>query len=295
MSTTETWHLEGKDVVITHPDKLYWPKEGYTKRQLLTYYRNMASIMLPYFQDRPVTLHLFPRGIEDFSYYRRDMPEGAPSWMRYVDYKTESDPHLIQLPLIDDAAGLIWFADHGSIEFHLWASRAPHLDQPDWAIFDLDPGDRVDFSAVLQAALRLRDALAAKGVRGYPKTSGGRGLHVYVPLAAGYDYDTVRAWVKSVGEELASAYPDLIAMPHRGTHRGTRVTVDYIQNSIGHNTAAPYTVRAHPGAPVSMPLTWDEVEEGRIRPSDFTLLTAPARVAQVGDLFAPVLEEGWRL
>lgn len=295
MTTSEVWHLGSQDVTITHPDKLYWPNGGITKGQLLSYYRDMAPTLLPYFKDRPVTLHLFPRGVEDFSYYRRDMPEGAPAWLRYVDYETESDPHLIQLPLIDSAAGLVWFANQGGIEFHLWASRAASLQQPDWAIFDLDPGDQADFSDVLQAALYLRQVLTAKNIKGYPKTSGGRGLHVYVPLAPDYDYDAVRAWVKGLGEDLAQAHPELMATPHGKTHEGKYVTVDYIQNSIGHNTAAPYTVRAHPGAPVSMPVTWDEVEDGRIRPADFTLLTAPARVAQLGDLFTPVLAEQWHL
>jgi len=294
-TSSETWRLDGLEVTITHPDKLYWPDDGIIKKQLLNYYRSMAPTMLPYFHDRPVTLHLFPRGIEDFSFYRRDLPEDAPSWLRYVDYETESDPHLIQLPLIDNAAGLVWFANQGSIEFHLWASRATDLHQPDWAIFDLDPGDQASFSDVLQAALYLRDVLTAKGVKGYPKTSGGRGLHVYVPLAPGYDYDAVRAWVKGLGEELARAHPDLMATPHGGTHEGKYVTIDYIQNSIGHNTAAPYTVRANPAAPVSMPITWDEVEDGRVRPADFILLTAPRRVQQLGDLFAPVLNPGFHL
>ncbi len=294
-ASTEIWHLDGKKIEVTHLEKYYWPEEKITKRRLLAYYRDMAPVMLPYFNNRPVTLQFFPDGIHGFSYYRRELPEDAPSWIRSVEYTTEIDPHIIKLPLIDDAAGLVWFANKGAIEFHLWASRANHLVQPDWAIFDHDPGDKVPFDAVLEVALYLRDALHAKGLEGYPKTSGGQGLHVYVPLAPGYTYQTVREWVKNVGKELATAHPQLIALPHRGTHKGTHVTVDYMQNSMGHNTAAPYTVRAHPGGLVSMPVSWGEIEEGKFSPQDFSLFNAPKRAAQHHDLFTPVLQQKFHL
>lgn len=150
-------------------------------------------------------------------------------------------------------------------------------------------------AAVLQAALRLREELERLGLRGYPKTSGGRGLHVYLPLAPGYTFEAVRDWVKATAEQLAGAYPHLIAVAHGGTHRGRQVTIDHAQNSLGRNTAAPYTVRALPRAPVSTPLTWDEVEAGQVWPADLTFSAVPARVHALGDLFAPALEEGQRL
>ena len=295
-ASAETWRLDGRTVTITHPDKLYWPEAKLTKGDMLGYYRAIAPVMTPYFRDRPLTLRLFPKGVHGFSYYRRSLPEDAPDWLRRVAYETETNHHTIQLPLVDDAAGLIWLANQGAIEFHLWGSRAPHLHEPDMAIFDLDPGTEATFTHVLEAALRVRDALDEAGVRGYPKTSGGSGLHVYVPLAlgqsSGQSFDEVRAWVKALAERLTAAHPGLIAVAHGPTHRGDRVTVDYAQNSIGRNTAAPYTLRAGPGAPVSMPVTWAEVEAGRIRPADFTLTSAPARVERMGDLFRPVLEGG---
>jgi len=291
----ETWELAGRAVLVTHLTKLFWPEDRLTKGDMLRYYRAMAATILAHFRDRPVTLRVFPDGIHGFSYYRRDLPENAPSWFRYVDYKPETSDRVIQLPLVDDVAGLVWLANQGSLEFHLWASRVPHLDEPDMAIFDLDPGDRAGFADVLQAALRVREALAQMGLRGYPKTSGGRGVHVYVPLASGHTFDQVRAWVKSVAEDLAAAHPDLIAVAHGATHQGTTVTIDHAQNSIGRNTAAPYTLRAHVGAPVSTPLTWEEVEAGTVRPRDFTIHTVPERVQALGDLFAPVLAGGQHL
>jgi bifunctional non-homologous end joining protein LigD len=278
-----------RSVSVTSLDKTFWPEDGLTKGDMLGYYREVAPVMLPYLKDRPVTLRVFPDGIQGSSYYRRDLPDNAPAWLRSVDYRPETSEEVIQLPIIDDTAGLVWLANQGSVEFHPWASRLPDLAQPDQVIFDLDPGDEAGFADVLQAAVHLREALERLGLQSYAKTSGGRGLHVYLPLAAGYDFDAVRAWVRGQAERLASRYPELIAVAHGATHRGSQVTIDHAQNSIGRNTAAAYTLRAHPGAPVSTPLTWDEVHSGRVQPSDFTMGTVPERLKKVGDLFAPVL------
>lgn len=287
---SETWRFGKHSINVSNLIKAFWPEDGYTKEDMLHYYRTVAPVMLPYLADRPVTLRVFPDGIQGFSYYRRDRPENAPSWLRSVDYHPETVQSVTRLPLIDDMAGLVWLANQASIEFHLWGSRASNLAQPDMAIFDLDPGDKATFADVLQAALRLHDALERVGLRGYPKTSGGRGLHVYLPLAPGHTFDSARAWVKALAEQLAAAHPKLIAVAHGATHRGRQVTIDHAQNSIGRNTAAPYTLRAYPGAPVSTPLTWGEVEDGRLHPSDLTLRTDPDRLERGGDIFAPVLQ-----
>lgn len=288
--TTQTWDVGGRRVIVSHAAKVLWPDLGITKEQMLRYYEAVAPCALPHFKDRPVTVRIFPEGTTGPSYYRRDMPDSAPSWIRYIDYRPETTERTIQLPLIDDTVGLLWFAQAGATEFHLWASRAPLLSEPDMAIFDLDPGDQASFADVLQAALRLRHALERLGLRGYPKTSGGRGLHVYVPLSAGHTFEQVRAWVKDLAEQLAAAYPERIAVAHGATHQGQQVTVDHAQNSIGRNTAGVYTLRADPNATVSTPLMWEEIEAGRIRPDDWTLRTVPLRVMEKGDLFAPVLQ-----
>ena len=276
-------------------DKVYWPRDGLTKGDLLAYYRDMAPVMLPYFAGRPVTLRLFPEGIEGDSFYERDLPDRAPGWFRHVDYAVQSGERTIQLPLVDDAAGLVWLANEGCIELHLWSSRLPDLTEPDQAVFDLDPGDEATFADVLRTALVLRDALAHLGLGGYPKTSGRRGAHVHVPLAPGHQYPQVRAWVKSVAARLEAAYPNLIAVARGATHQGDRVTIDYAQNSIARTMAAPYTVRAVPAAPVAAPLSWDEVAAGGVRPADLNLRTMPGRVRERGDLFAPVVQGEQRL
>jgi bifunctional non-homologous end joining protein LigD len=294
-ASATTWRLDGRSVRVTNLDKIYWPEDGLTKGDLLAYYRDLAPTLLPYFADRPVTLRVFPNGIHGYSHYRRERPDNAPAWIRSVDYETATDRRRIQAFMIDDAAGLIWAANTGAIEFHLWSVRAPRLAEPDLAVFDLDPGDEASFADVLAAACLLRAVLERLGLRSYPKTSGGQGLHVWLPLAPGHTFQVVRDWVRSTAEKLAEAHPDLFAVAHGSTHRGRQVTIDHAQNSTGRNTAAPYTARALPGAPVSTPLTWDEVEAGRIRPSDFALKTVPERVERLGDLFAPVLTGGQHL
>lgn len=292
--TTEEaeWKLGHHTVPVTHLGKLFWPEDGVTKGQMLKYYRDVAKVMLPHFRDRPLTLRIFPEGIHGFSFYRRDAPQGVPAWFRTIDYQPKTTDETIQLLIVEDVAGLIWLANQGAIEFHLWTSRLPELQTPDIAVFDLDPGDQANFGSVLKAALRVRDALQALGLRCYPKTSGGRGLHVYVPLEPAHPIESVREWVKSVAYQLAAKFPDEIAVAHGPTHRGPQVTIDHAQNSLGRNTAAVYTLRAQPHAPVSTPLRWEEVEAGGILPEQFTIHTVLARVAKEGDLFAGVLEGG---
>jgi bifunctional non-homologous end joining protein LigD len=246
-------------------------------------------------KDRPITPVVYPRGITGPRYYRRERPKTAPAWVRSAEYETATDGHTIQVLLIDDAAGLIWLANSGAIEVHIWGARLPDLAEPDLVVFDLDPGEQATFEQVLRAARILRERLEGAGLRGYPKTSGGAGLHVFLPLAPGHAFEQVRDWVRDLTEDLAADHPDLIAVSHGPTHRGTLVTVDHAQNSVGRNTAAPYTARALPGAPVSTPLTWDEVEAGRFRPSGFTLKTARDRLERHGDLFRPVLAADQRL
>jgi len=288
--TPETWELNGRDIEITSLDRRYWPDNDLTKGDMLDYYRQLAPVMLPYLRERPLTLRVFPRGSGGPGYWRRELADSAPDWLHSVTYQPESRADKIEVPLIDDEAGLIWHANHGAIEFHQWLSRAHDLEEPDWAVFDLDPGDDVDFKQVLEVALHVRDDLTAANLTGFAKTSGGVGLHIFVPLEPMASFEMVREWVHGVSKRLAEQHPDLIATASGGTHQGAKVTIDHAQNSIGRNTAAPYTLRARTGAPVSTPVSWDEVEHGRIRPDQFTLKTVPKRVKKLGDLWADALK-----
>src|SRR4051812_43178535 len=158
-TTSTTWSLDGRSVRVTNLAKVYWPEDGLTKGDLLAYYRDLAPTLLPYFKDRPVTLRTYPRGIRGPTYYRRERPDNAPDWVRGATYQTATDQHLIQTLLIDDAAGLVWAANAGSIELHIWGARLPDLAEPDLAVFDLDPGDEASFEDVLRAAGILHEAL----------------------------------------------------------------------------------------------------------------------------------------
>jgi bifunctional non-homologous end joining protein LigD len=295
VSEKTVWTVDGHDLELSRLDKVLWPADDFTRGDLFAYLKNCGSAMLPYLRNRPVTFRSYPDGIEKAGYYRRERPKTAPDWIRGVEYVTSSDPHPITLPLIDNLAGLLWFANTGAIEFHVWSSTANDLDQPTYLLFDLDPGDDATFERVLEAAIILRDKLSTYDIVSYAKTSGRSGMHVAVPLEPGQQFETVREWSKAIAEALEEAHPDLIGVAHGATHRGELVTLDHAQNSIGRNTAAPYTARGAPGAPVSTPVTWEEIERGKIRPTDFTIATIPDRLNALPDPFSPVLDRGFRL
>jgi bifunctional non-homologous end joining protein LigD len=288
--------LNGRQVRFTNPDKVYWPEQGITKGDLLRYYLDVSETVLPYVAGRPLTLRSFPDGIEGPSFYRRQVPGNAPSWLRRWRYRpVASEREVTETPVVEDAAGLAWLVQTGTIELHPWSSRIDRIDRPDYAIFDLDAWDGGSFDHVLRAARLLRAELDRLGVRGYPKTSGGDGLHVFVPIERRYGYETVREWVRSVGERLERAHPSEVTVHHDRGASLRLVVIDYAQNAIAKSTVAAYSVRPRRGATVSMPLRWDEVEAGRARPADFTLRNARERLRRTGDLFRPVLEERQRL
>ena len=289
---TESWEVGSRELILHHLDKVYWPvekgrpsrgKKAWTKGDMCRYYRDVAPFLLPYLKDRPTTLRVFPEGIHGFNYYRRSMPEKAPGWIQWTPYQAETRDRILHLPLLQDLPSLLWFADKAAIELHLWGAKLPDLDQPDLAVFDLDVGKGVSPKRVWEAALCLRELLKEEGETGFPKTSGGDGMHVFVPIEKRQSFEAVREWVKSLGETLERRHPQLIALARGKTHAGKRVTVDYAQNSKGRNTAAPYTLRARAGAPVSTPLFWEEVEEGGFEPGDFNIATVPERLKNLGD------------
>lgn len=294
-----TWNIEGYDLKITHPNKVYWPNQGYTKLDLLQYYKDIAPVLLPYLKNRPVTLHFFPKGIEEFSFYKRNFEdvEEDENLFHTCSYEEISQDKTIRVLLIDRVSGLLYFASRGGIEFHLWSSKMPDYTYPDIAVFDFDINETVPIENVLQAATYLNEFLKSKGLKSFVKTSGGYGLHVYLPIIPEYTFKEVKVWVKSVCDKLAKKYPNLITTQRKGrkTHISDKVTIDYLQNVISRNTAAPYTVRAYDNAPVSTPLTWREVKKGGFVPKDFNIKNVVSRVKKKGDLFAEVLSGKQRL
>lgn len=284
-----------RPVTVTHPDKVLWPEDGITKGDLIAYYREMAPVILPHVRDRPLVMRPFPRGIHGPAYYRQTLPKSAPAWLPRFRHVAKADGQANEMPVIDDLSVLLWLANQAAIEVHPWLSRVDRPEQPDFVVFDLDIERPGNFPVALRVALLLYEALARIGVRSYAKTSGGDGVHVYVPIARGPRYEETRAWAQAVAETLERAHPDLVTTRLRRDGREGAVLVDYAQNALGRTTVAVYSVRPRPGAPVSTPLTWDEVAAGAVRPGDFTMRTVRERVRRLGDLFAPVLAGGQRL
>lgn len=274
---------------ITRPDKVLWPESGLTKGDLIAYYQTVAPALLPHVRDRPLVMKPYPNGITGRFYYRQTLPKTAPAWLPRWQHTPLADATPNQMPLAQDVASLTWVANQAAIEIHPWLSRVDAPAQPDYVVFDLDVLDAALFPRVLEVALLVHKLVEAQGLAAYPKTTGGDGIHIYVPIRRGPSFDQTRAWALAQAETLCAAHPDRVTTESRTAGRGRLVLIDYAQNAMGKTTVAPYSVRPRPGAPVSMPLTWEEVAEGRVRPGDFTLRTAPERLAARGDLFAPVL------
>ena len=288
------WQIDGYNLEIKYPNKPYFPQVHIHKLETVSYYRDIASIMLPYLKDRPATLHYFPRGVEGgVSFYKRDLKNAPSEIIKLVPYDELTQDKTILVPIINTKAGLLYFASKGVIEFHLWNTTYTNYQTPDFAVFDLDIESLTDFGLVLKASLVLKEELDKLKVKSFIKTSGGTGLHVYVPVKAIYTHEQVREWVKNVGKILMEKHSDFITVNRIGgkTHTNGMVTIDYLQNAISRSMVAPYSLRATPKATVSTPLSWKEVAEGNFLPTDFTLKTVPKRIAEKGDLFAGVLTE----
>jgi len=283
-----TWQVGGRDVGVSNLDKRFWPEQGLTKGDLLEFYRAIAATLLPYLHDRPFIMRLWPDGISGKNFYRWRLPAHAPEWLERFVYQLQTAQRTAEMPIVDDPAELIWVVNQGVIEMHPWVATRQHPEQPTWMFFDLDPVASVSFERVLEVAGWIGEMLDALGLLGLPKTSGGDGLHIFVPLAPLYSFDEVRAWLGSFIEQLEQRHAGAVTSDKRLAAREGKVLIDYAQNAMGKSIVAPYSVRAKPGAPVSTPLRWDEVREGTLRPADFTIRTVRERLEQIGDLFRAI-------
>jgi bifunctional non-homologous end joining protein LigD len=240
-------------------------------------------------------MRVWPDGIHGKSFYRWRVPAHAPAWLERFDYQLQSTNRGTEMAVVDDPAELIWIVNQGVIEMHPWIATWHQLHQPTCMFFDLDPVAGVPFERVLQVGTWIGKMLDELGLRGFPKTSGGDGLHIFVPLAPQYSFEEVRAWLGAFIEHLDVRYPGVVTSDKRLSTREGKVLIDYSQNGMGKSIIAPYSLRAKPGATVSAPLRWEEVHAGQLQPSDFTLLTIRERLAMQGDLFADLLHHPQRL
>ena len=287
--------IDRRRLRLTHLSKVLWPDDGLTKGDLIQYYRNVAPFMLPHLRDRPLTLKLYPDGIPGAPIFLQASPRGTPSWITRWPHTLASrrGENKVNWRLIaTEEATLVWLANRAAIELHTWLSRITTPDQPDLLLVDLDPGPDVPFAAVCHAALDVHRVLAVAGLQAWPKTSGGKGLHLAVPLAAGHTFEAVRVWVEQLASALQQRWPARFTPVAAKQKRTGRILIDYAQNSFGRTTVCVYSARGRAGGTVSTPLTWQEVmqgSQGALEPAAFTLATLPQRLAEVGDLFAPVL------
>ena len=269
--------------MITHPEKLMFPDDGITKGELAAYYEAIAPYMLPHLRGRPITMERYHRGIAAEGFFQKDVTKGFPKWLQRVEVPKRGGT--VHHPVVGDLDSLLWLANQNTITPHVWTSRAPDLFHPDVCVFDLDPA--VDNPAeVRAAAVELRDVLEEIGLRSWVKTSGSKGFHIAVPLDREAEFREVESFAHRIGTLLVSRDHSRLTQEFSKAERGGRILVDTARNGYSAMFAATYAVRAKPGAPVSAPCTWEEMERGEVAPRTFTLRTMAARIDLVGDLWA---------
>jgi bifunctional non-homologous end joining protein LigD len=285
------WKVAGHEVRLTNLDKVIVPAgDGHpdlTKRDLIGYYVRIGPTLVPYLADRGLTLQRFPDGIAKKGFWQKDLPGHAPQWVARWNYTGHEGAKTYVM--VDRVATLAWLAQEAAVELHPWTSRTDAPRQPTYALIDIDPGPQTTWEEVLVLARLYRTALEHLGVTGLPKVTGKRGIQVWVPIRRGYSFDETRAWVEQLSRTIGSLVPDLVSWEWTKRDRKGRARLDFTQNAINKTLVAPYSVRPSPGAPVSMPVRWEELEDPELRPDRWTLGSALERVDAVGDLFAPAL------
>jgi bifunctional non-homologous end joining protein LigD len=275
--------------MITHPEKILFPGDDITKGELASYYEAIAPVMLPHLRRRPITMERYHRGIAAPGFFQKDVSKGFPDWLERVEVPKHGGT--VHHPIANDTRSLLWLANQNSITIHVWPSRTPNLYNPDICVFDLDPSRADELEPLRAAALSVRDLLLELGLPSWIKTSGSKGFHIAVPLDGESDFGTVARFAHVVGKVLVKSDPENLTQEFSKADRGGRILVDTGRNGYSATFAAAYTVRAKPGAPVSAPCTWDELEKGDVGPGTFTLRMMAQRVSDVGDLWADMLKK----
>jgi len=277
------------NIILSNPNKVYWKEEDYTKSDLIQYYHMMAPYILPYLKNRPMVMRRNPDGIDHPSFFQKDTSKlNLPSWIKTI--KIQHDTGLTQYLIVQDEACLLYVVNLGCIELNPFNSRVKYLDRPDYLVFDLDPED-ISMSKVVETAHVLHEILEKAKIANYCKTSGGRGLHIYVPLNAKYTFEQVRRFAEIIAIAAHQQIPEFTSLERMPAKRQKKVYIDTLQNDFSKTLAAAYCIRPKPHAPVSTPLKWSEVKPN-LDPSVFNIISLPKRIKLVGDIFSPVLGPG---
>jgi bifunctional non-homologous end joining protein LigD len=274
--------------MITHPEKVMFPADGITKGDLAKYYETIAPVMLPHLKGRPVTMERYPAGIGKKGFWQKDISKGFPDWLERVAVPKKDG--VVHHPVVTDLRSLLWVTNQNTITHHVWISRVPELYHPDICVFDLDPS-RDDPPSVRAAAIGLRNLLDELGLPSWIKTTGSKGFHILVPLDGKSNMSEVARFAETVGRLFVSLAPEHLTQEFNKVDRKGRIYVDTGRNGYSATFAAAYTVRAKPGAPVSAPCTWEEIEKGSVDPGSFNLRNMAARIKKSGDLWADMLRK----
>lgn len=275
---------------FTHLDKVFFPKTGYTKGDLIAYYQSVADVMLPYLKDRPHSLKRQPDGIKGESFFQKNVDDMPPDWVKTIKVHSESTNEDIHYLVVTNQDSFLYMVQLGCIEINPWNSRVGHLEKPDWLILDLDP-EAAGFDKVVETARAIYQVCQATKIAAIPKTSGKRGLHIFIPLGAEYSYKQARDFGKMLATRVNQKLPEITSLERHPAKRRGKVYIDYLQNGHGQTLAAPYSARPTEVASVSTPLHWDEVKIG-LDPQKFTIKNTRQRLNRVGDLWKPVLGKG---
>jgi bifunctional non-homologous end joining protein LigD len=280
--------------VITHPEKVLFPpanpggnEAGITKGELAAYYEAVAKLMVPHIRARPITMERYPAGIGKKGFFHKDVSKGFPPWLERVEVPKKDGT--VHHPLVADTRSLMWIVNQNCITPHVWTSRAPNLYYPDVCVFDLDPSREDEPDVLRAAAIALRDLLTELGLPSWLKTSGSKGFHIVASLDGKTRMGEVAGFAHRVGTVLVKRYPKQLTQEFSKADRGGRILVDTGRNGYSATFAAAYAVRARPGAPVSAPCTWEELEQGTVGPRTFTLRTMPSRLDRIGDVWSDLL------
>ncbi|MEO7120223.1 MAG: non-homologous end-joining DNA ligase, partial [Ginsengibacter sp.] len=290
---TQVRKIDGHEIKFNNLNKIYWPKEKITKREMLNYYYQAAPFIMPYLKDRPQSMNRHPNGIDGKSFYFKDVTGTAPEWIETFKYKSDADNRVRNYLVAKDDASLLYMATLGCIEMNPWHSKVKTENYPDWCIIDLDPAENT-FNQVIEAANITNQILKSMGVTSYPKTSGSTGIHIYIPLGAKYTYEQSKEFARVIATLVQSEIPKYTSIERIVKNRKGKMYIDFLQNRPQATIAAPYSLRPKPGATVSMPLHWEEVKKG-LKMTDFTIYNSIQRIKSEGDIFKPVLGKGINL
>ena len=281
-----------QELKLTNQNKIYFPDDDVSKGDVIDYYQSVSKYILPHLKNRPQSMNRFPNGIKGLSFYQKDAAEETPDWIEIQKVFSESSDKYINYIICNDKETMAYLNNLGCIELNVWTSRLPKADNPDYLVLDLDPSEKNTFEDVIETALAVKEVLEIAGIKGYPKTSGSTGIHVYIPMGAKYDYDQVKDFGHLLMQMVQQKLPEITTLERSLQKRDkNKIYLDYLQNRRGQTLASVYSLRPKKGASVSMPLEWDEVKVG-LKPTDFDIHNALERLKEKGDLFKPVLGKG---